>query len=237
MRFKQLLLISLLIPVFASAQIIEGTGEKIDLLKVKAWLPRMNQEYQSVYHFGNSEWESEFILIIINNSWFAQIRAGKWETIDGKDNWLWNYENLENVRIEGNNFYSDKTDGEFVICDNKPGLIIYNPWRSVAKPGEYEIGYAICPVEQQFPGKYTFASYRLLSKDELLKMSKSELQIMRNEIFARYGYIFNSGSEMDSYFKKQKWYGGQHPDVSIFLNGLEKENIELIQLVEKSKNK
>lgn len=237
MRFKLLLLITLLIPVFAVAQIIDGTGEKIDFLKIKAWLPSRLQEYQAVYHFGNSELESDFILIIVNNSCFAQIAAGEWKSKDGKDHWVFDYENLKNVRIEGNKFYSDKTDGEFVVYENKPGLIIYNPWRSVAKKGESEIGYVSCTVDRKFDQKYAFASYRLLSKHELEKMTQSELQRMRNEIFARYGYIFTTGSEMDVYFKKQKWYVGHYSDVSDFLTALEKENIELIQFVERSKIK
>ena len=55
---------------------------------------------------------------------------------------------------------------------------------------------------------------------------------MRNEIFARYGYIFNSGGEMEAYFKKQDWYSAHHSDVNNFLTELEKENIKQIKSIE-----
>jgi hypothetical protein len=55
---------------------------------------------------------------------------------------------------------------------------------------------------------------------------------MRNEIFARYGYKFKSGGEMDKYFKSQDWYSGQHDNVNDFLTELEKENIKLIRQIE-----
>ncbi len=42
---------------------------------------------------------------------------------------------------------------------------------------------------------------------------------------------------MNKYFKKQRWYGEQHQEVTNFLTGLEKQNIELIQAIEKSKGK
>jgi hypothetical protein len=237
MRFKQFLITLFLIPVLASAQVINGLGDKIDSSKIKLWFPASNQEYQAVYHFGNSDQESQFILIIANNTCFAQIISGQWKLIDeGKTEWMYNYENLENVRIEGNKFYSDKTNGEFVVYENHTGLIVSKPWRGATRPGEQEIGEAICPVEKQFQGKYPFASYRFLNEDELQQMSKSDLQIMRNEIFARYGYFFNTGSEMNIYFKNQVWYSEVYPDVSGFLTGLEKENIELIKNVENYKN-
>jgi hypothetical protein len=119
----------------------------------------------------------------------------------------------------------------------RKGLIVYKPWRSVAQNGEYEIGLYVCPLAQQFQGNYTFATWRLLTKDELVKMTQTDLQIMRNEIYARYGYQFKQGSEMDNYFKKQPWYRGYYRDINNFLTGLEKRNIELIRNIEKSKNR
>ena len=58
---------------------------------------------------------------------------------------------------------------------------------------------------------------------------------MRNEIFARYGFKFNSGGEMDLYFKQEKWYQPQHENVTEFLTQLELDNIELIKEIETKK--
>jgi len=82
-----------------------------------------------------------------------------------------------------------------------------------------------------FAGKYTEASERLLNESDLKGVSKSELKIMRNEIFARYGYIFKT-KEMADYFKKQEFYIGQMENVDAFLSEVEIKNIELIKKFE-----
>ncbi len=80
-------------------------------------------------------------------------------------------------------------------------------------------------------GIYPQASLRLLKDDDLKGLSKSDLRIMRNEIFARYGYIFRT-TQMKNYFEKQSWYKPAHADVTNRLTELEKQNIQLIQAYE-----
>ena len=48
----------------------------------------------------------------------------------------------------------------------------------------------------------------------------------------RYGMKFKTGGEMDSYFKKQAWYIGQHENVDKFLTDLELKNIQTLKEVE-----
>nr|WP_298953355.1 YARHG domain-containing protein [uncultured Nonlabens sp.] len=74
-------------------------------------------------------------------------------------------------------------------------------------------------------GNYPKSSYRKLEPNELKKMSKSELAIMRNEIYVRYGYIFIKNGKMDQYFRKQDWYHAEHKNVDRFLNEIEIYNI------------
>ena len=74
---------------------------------------------------------------------------------------------------------------------------------------------------------------RRLTEKELCKMSKYELKIMRNEIFARYGYKFIEGGTMDKYFSHKDWYRGDYDNVDDFLTPIEKHNINLIQKCEK----
>ena len=76
-------------------------------------------------------------------------------------------------------------------------------------------------------GKYTFASIRTLDSLELTKYTRQELRIMRNEIFARYGYVFKS-SDLKQYFGSQRWYSPTRENVDKFITDLEKKNIELI---------
>lgn len=233
MRNKLLLLYLIIAPFIVNGQKIGS--ETIDESKVKAWVPKFTFEYQGIYHFGDSEMESELILILGIDKDYAQIKSGGWSR-DGKS-WIWHYENLKNVRIEGNKFYSDKTNGEFVIYNNGieriKGLKIHESWSPLSDKGEYEIGLKTGLINSNFPGKYPQASMRQLSKEELIQMTKQDLKIMRNEIFARYGFIFKSGGEMDTYFRSQDWYNGQNRDVNNFLTELEKDNLKLIRQIEK----
>jgi len=71
-------------------------------------------------------------------------------------------------------------------------------------------------------------STRLLTEDDLRGMSKQQLRIMRNEIYARHGYIFKS-QDLRDYFSAKDWYHPQYSDVSSLLNTIEKRNVTFIQ--------
>jgi hypothetical protein len=79
--------------------------------------------------------------------------------------------------------------------------------------------------------KFRQASDRVLTAVDIAGFSRYELKIMRNEIYARYGYIFKS-KEMRNYFTAQSWYSPRYSDVSSFLSETEKKNIELIKRYE-----
>ena len=81
------------------------------------------------------------------------------------------------------------------------------------------------------PGRFPEASKRILTASDLQDLSKEDLKIMRNEIFARHGYIFQT-AEMKQYFQKQSWYTPQHRDVNAKLSSIETKNIELIKSYE-----
>ena len=202
--------------------------------KVSPWIAKNPVEYQAVYHFGDSEDESDFILIIGIDQSYAQIRSGSWPG-EGKE-WVWTYRNMANLKIEGNRIASKEFSGEFVIYDNGKekikGLKVFNPWSSSENDGEWEVGLQSYVVKDYFSGKYPQASMRLLGQKELKNVDKKELQIMRDEIFARYGHIFNPGGEMEKHFKAQDWYSPQHKDVTKFLTELEKTNVKVIQEAE-----
>lgn len=56
-----------------------------------------------------------------------------------------------------------------------------------------------------YNGIFPQASSRYLMTDEIYGLSKWDLKIMRNEIFARHGYIFQT-DEMRNYFSGKSWY-------------------------------
>lgn len=84
------------------------------------------------------------------------------------------------------------------------------------------------PVAPVSDGKYPQGSDRPFFEDELSRYSKTELKLMRNEIYARNGYIF-SDSTLNAYFRKQPWYQPRYNDVSSYLTDIEKDNINQIK--------
>ena len=85
------------------------------------------------------------------------------------------------------------------------------------------------------PGLYPFVSERIVEYEELKHYNSQELKIMRNEIFARHGYIFRSGGEMEAYFKQQPWYQPRYSDVNKYITAIETENIKRIKMLESEK--
>lgn len=78
------------------------------------------------------------------------------------------------------------------------------------------------------------SSTRYLGYEDVANLSKEELKLARNEIFARHGRIFND-PDLQSYFEAQPWYTGTIPadDFSDdMLNDIERDNIALIRLYE-----
>jgi hypothetical protein len=82
------------------------------------------------------------------------------------------------------------------------------------------------------PGIYPQGSERNLNDADLVNMSAYELLIMRNEIFARHGYIFKT-EEMRNYFQQMSWYSPVSTDVGHLLSPIERSNIKLIQKYER----
>lgn len=72
---------------------------------------------------------------------------------------------------------------------------------------------------------------RILEADELSGMVKVELRIARNEIYARYGWQFES-EELADYFEEKAWYTvGENVDDTV-LSEVERANIALIAEME-----
>lgn len=235
MRIKLLLIAALVVTTLATkAQII--AFDDIPESAVSKWHAKETAAYEGVYFFGMSEVESELLILLTKNGVTAQIKSGQWAE-DGMD-WVVSYQNLSNVKIENGKFISDQHAGEFVLLNvsgnSQKGLKINNPWTPGIEKGIYEVGLSALAKEYYY-GDFTQGSIRLLAEDELKILSKEELQLMRNEIFARYGFKFKAGGEMAAHFNSKEWYRPQHTDVTSFLTTIELANIELIKAIEKEK--
>lgn len=75
-----------------------------------------------------------------------------------------------------------------------------------------------------------YSDYIYLSKSDLSGLTKSELRIARNEIFARYGFIFKS-TDLQNYFNAQSWYY-PNPTYKGELSELEQYNVDFIKSFE-----
>ena len=80
---------------------------------------------------------------------------------------------------------------------------------------------------------------RYLTEEEVLSMDAATLKIARNEIFARYGYIFKS-EDLKAHFKGTSWYRekvkAEKFDADKTFNKFEKKNIELLKRAEEKLN-
>lgn len=76
---------------------------------------------------------------------------------------------------------------------------------------------------------------KYLSEDEVRSQTVDELYIGRNEIFARYGYIFEDES-LQQHFGNTSWYNGtvtgDQFNADAVFNDFEKKNVELIKRIE-----
>jgi len=81
------------------------------------------------------------------------------------------------------------------------------------------------------PGKFPEASCRRLNNSDVAKISVQQLEIMKNGIYARYGYIFKTVT-MKNHFNRQPWYEPRYPDfrdVYRKLTSIERKNISFIK--------
>ncbi len=87
------------------------------------------------------------------------------------------------------------------------------------------------PVRQHFPDSSTI----YLTRADLAGLSQEQLRLARNEIYARHGRKFKT-KEIQDYFNSKSWYTGTIESNAFkdeYLNSYEKENIKLIQSLEK----
>ena len=81
------------------------------------------------------------------------------------------------------------------------------------------------------PGRYPFTSQKVMTWRDLSVFSLDELDIMRNEIFARHGHTFKTARYRD-HFSAQQWYKATVTDATDQLTEIEQLNIAQIVMVQ-----
>ena len=72
---------------------------------------------------------------------------------------------------------------------------------------------------------------RALTEEELSGLTKDQLALARNEIFARYGYQFEN-AQLQNYFDQKSWYTAFGGAEETMLTETERQNLQLIQAKE-----
>ncbi|UAY51792.1 YARHG domain-containing protein [Ferruginibacter albus] len=131
----------------------------------------------------------------------------------------------------------DKNDGsfQFAINASNPNTLTgsWQPYKSTENVGDKKFSL----VKRTFSykadvGEYPQASMKLLSDSDVNNMDKYELEMMRNEIFARHGYCFTR-RETRQEFESEDWYIPASVDVRKDITEIERKNITLIKKYEK----
>jgi hypothetical protein len=79
------------------------------------------------------------------------------------------------------------------------------------------------------------ASFEFLSEEILKTKTKEELRLIRNEVFARKGYVFKS-EELNIYFKTKSWYT-PNANIKVTLSDKEQSYIDKVKNIETSNQK
>jgi hypothetical protein len=85
------------------------------------------------------------------------------------------------------------------------------------------------PAPGGLPGRYPEASTRPLTDAELAGLDAAALRLMRNEIYARHGYLFQD-PDLRRYFSAQPWYRPIGSEVT--LSSVEQANVARIRRYE-----
>ena len=237
---------------FSYSQLLRD--HEVDESTIKPWVESDIEKYEDRYIFQPND--GNYLIIIVDDTCIsAQIHyphhwteAGFYMETSNIDSSEFRthseYVPLTGVEIKNGKFYSDQYIGEFITFQSDSilykGIKVLNSWNLDLWPEyKYEIGVKRSEKPSEFlKGKYTETSTTILDSTYLSSFSKKELQIMRNEIYARYQYRFKEGSEMSKYFSQQTWYvnrAARYKYVSHMFTWIELKNIELIKKIEELK--
>lgn len=131
----------------------------------------------------------------------------------------------------------DKYDGSFdFTIDTKQPDVVTGSWKPNTPTATLkEKTYSLQRREFRYlqdVGDYPQASKRLLKEEDVENLMKPELELMRNEIFARHGYCFQK-KMLRQQFENKDWYIPNTVDIKKDLTDTEKKNIALIKKYEK----
>ena len=81
--------------------------------------------------------------------------------------------------------------------------------------------------------RYDWLSYRLATYDDIRGMSRYEIKVMKNSIYARHHYAFQT-TAMINHFSRKSWYDGylSMSDAAASFNSTESKNVQFLKRYE-----
>ena len=192
------------------------------------------EDYAGYYKFGPEEILGKARLLMADTLTILQLH---YHTPQEKDPNHFSFYNVKNIRINGNIITGDNFKAKFVIKHTSgiqsKGLMI-EKLKINGLSVENTFGHQLkLPLHRIYPGRFPQGSYEVMSRDLLKHIPSNDLRVMRNEIYARYGYEFKKGGEMSQYFAKQLWYYPVRKNVDHLITPIESHNVQLFQEFEK----
>jgi YARHG domain len=152
--------------------------------------------------------------------------------IYARHGYVFNDQNLQNY-FSSQPWYRPKGDNNSAIAELTP---VERQNIEIIRSRE-EANVAAPYPQSASMGRWPETSIYVVRPDDLLHYSPQDLRLMRNEIYARHGYVFNDPF-LQGYFSGQAWYRprGNNSQAEAELNPVEKRNIDIIRSREEELN-
>jgi outer membrane lipoprotein-sorting protein len=141
------------------------------------------------------------------------------------------------VKIEGDSLFkfemnepgTDQYDGHFNFVINTSSKVMNGSWSPFKKGAASAKQFSLSKTAFEYNAEAGElpASSRLLTEEDVSNLDEGELELMRNEIYARHGYSFKN-KEMRQRFDTTSWYIPMGIDIRDKLTDTEVTNIDLI---------
>jgi hypothetical protein len=125
---------------------------------------------------------------------------------------------------------TDKYDGHFRFTINTRQQAMEGKWSPFKNGAASSKDYVLKKTEYVYStdfGEFPETSSRLLTEEDVANRLKEELEVMRNEIYARHGYSFDN-KKMRQRFDTTEWYVPMGIDIRANLTDIEVQNIDLL---------
>jgi hypothetical protein len=97
-------------------------------------------------------------------------------------------------------------------------------------------------TQESLSGQWPWTSERIIRPEDLSQLTLAELELMRNEIYARHGWVFNR-QDLQQHFQSQSWYRPKGDKsnreqanrlAQAEMSSIEKKNVQTITAQEKA---